>query len=163
MSNPVGYATLCLILNQEKGQILLSKKKIGVGQGFVNAYGGKVKTWLGERIIEATVREVEEEVGLSLHPQDLKKLAVIGFFFGNAFQREVHVFVSTTWQGKPISTNEMSEPVWYDILRLPWEKMWAGDQLWLPSVLSGEKVKADIFYCVEGKTVEKVIMKEVDF
>jgi len=136
--------TLCLFVKDDEGEVLLAYKQEGFGEGLINAFGGKVKA--GESIEQAAVRESLEEVGLIISIEDLKKMAVLRFYFDRQFKWEMHVFAIRCWHGEPRSTKEMVAPRWYKFVDVPYAKMWAGDQLWLPSVLAGDKADIDIFY-----------------
>ena len=56
---PTDYATLTFILRE--GQVLLIRKKRGLGAGKINGPGGKLEK--NESLAECAVREVQEEVG----------------------------------------------------------------------------------------------------
>ena len=47
------------------GQILLIRKKRGLGQGNINGPGGKLEP--GETALEAALRETREEIGITAH------------------------------------------------------------------------------------------------
>ena len=69
-------AVICYIKDEEKKQVLLIHKKTGLGKGKVNAPGGRIEA--GEMPIEATVRECQEEVGLTpLEPKLVGELFFI--------------------------------------------------------------------------------------
>lgn len=142
--------TLCFLVN--KDEVLLAMKKRGFGVDKYNGVGGKVGD--GESIKKATVREAEEEVAVKISETDLEQRAVLHFSFdGNPdWNQECHVFVTKKWLGKPAETEEM-RPEWFSVAKLPFEKMWVDDPLWLPKVLSGESFEADFVFDAEGKTV----------
>jgi 8-oxo-dGTP pyrophosphatase MutT (NUDIX family) len=60
----VGPKRYTLLLLQKDGSVLLGRKKRGFGEGKVNGFGGKVEA--GETVIEAAVREMQEESGLTV-------------------------------------------------------------------------------------------------
>lgn len=164
MEEKTKLATLCLFVRDDPGKVLLSRKIDGFGKGKINAYGGKFKPWLDHSLEDAAVREAEEEVDLFVEPEWLEKRAILFFYFAGVFKWEVHVFITRRWRGVPKKSDEMVEPVWYSITHMPWNEMWSGDQLWLPSVLSGDKVKASISYVGEGNhKIENVVWLPVDF
>ena len=51
----------------------------------------------------------------------------------------VHVFITDSFDGKPIETEE-AEPLWFDIDKIPYHEMWEDDKLWLPKVLEGKNI-----------------------
>lgn len=133
--------TLCLVTNG--GKILLGMKKEGFGAGRWNGFGGKVKE--GESIESSILRELTEESGLIAEPSALDKVAVLTFCFAGNPEWQVHVFRVSRWTGEPSETKEM-RPQWYDIGTIPYSEMWEADRHWLPLVLSGKRIEADVFY-----------------
>ena len=135
-------ATLCFILrDQSPREILLGVKKRGFGTGKLNGFGGKIER--GESLIEAAIREVEEETTLILTADALRPGGTVTFLFPfePTFDHHVHLFTTTQWLGRPQETAEMA-PSWFPIDRIPYNRMWADDSHWLPRVLSGGKIEA---------------------
>ncbi len=141
-------------------QVLLAMKKRGFGSGKWNGYGGKVEE--GESPAAAAVRELEEESGLIATLQDLQQVALIRFYFDTHFFSECSVYLIHAWQQEPVETEEM-KPTWYPLSQLPVEEMWAADREWVPRILSGETIEADIFFNADGSVVHAVNYKPVTF
>lgn len=132
--------TLCLAKKDEK--ILLGMKKRGFGEGRWNGFGGKVEE--RETIIEAAIREMEEESGL--RAEELEEKGVILFqFLDTGKLLEVHVFDVLKYDGEITETEEMS-PKWFDIKEIPFEKMWADDIYWIPLFLNGDKFNGKFIF-----------------
>lgn len=147
---------MCLLIKDNK--ILLALKKRGFGVGKWNGTGGKVEA--GEQIVDAAVREVREEIGVSiLNPE---KVGVLHFRFPykEVWNQDVHLFLAKDWQGKPIESDEMA-PKWFSFSEIPYDKMWDDDKFWLPRVLSGEKINADFIFG-EGEIINKHTIKTVE-
>jgi len=106
--------TLSLILKDNK--ILLGMKKRGFGQGRWNGFGGKVIE--GETIEEAAKRELKEEVGILA--KKLERRGILRFTFDNSPNEllEVHVFLVSEFEGKPLESEEM-KPQWFKISEIP--------------------------------------------
>ena len=73
---------------------------------------------------------------MALNPLDHGRLR---FQFCDGYSIDVQVFVSLSYQGEPIETEE-AIPLWYPLDDIPYDEMWEDDQLWLQRVLSGETV-----------------------
>ncbi len=117
-------------------------KKRGFGQGRWNGFGGKVKE--NEKIEEALIREVKEEV--SLQPEKFEKAGIIDFEFqGKSGILQVHLFKVFSFAGKPQESEEM-RPKWFDIKEIPYEEMWSSDKYWLPVFLANKKFKAKFLF-----------------
>lgn len=130
---PKETAVLCFI--EDANRLLLIEKKRGLGAGKVNGPGGRIEP--GETPEEAAIREVQEEVHLT--PDALSKRAELSFVFTDGYSLHCHVFVAHRHEGTPEETDEAA-PFWCDAEEIPYDRMWADDHLWLPSVLSGQYV-----------------------
>ena len=159
MAESTGFPkeTVCFLMRDN--QMLLAEKTRGKGKGCLNGYGGRVQTEKGERVLAATLRELREESGVLASPKNLQQIAVVYPYINGELQCMVIFFKVRIWLGKPEETEEMINPNWFPIADLPWEKMMAGDRLWLPFVLGGKNVVAEIPYSNKERT--KVIEKEV--
>lgn len=129
----VHQATLLFIV--DNGNILLIRKKRGLGAGKINGPGGKLDP--GETITECAVREVQEELGVT--PLNPKKYGELRFQFIDDYSIHVHVFVACQYTGRPLETQE-AVPHWFALADIPYEQMWADDEIWLPRILAGEQV-----------------------
>jgi len=158
MANPLRQVTLCFLLKD--GQILLAMKKRGFGEGKWNGVGGK--PIIDETIIDAAIREAQEEIGVT--PKKLKQVATLNFYFPKLPQfhdwnQQVIVFFVDEWEGEPTETEEMA-PQWYPLDRLPFSQMWPDDIHWLPKVIQGNIITADFFFNKEMQ-LENFSVKEV--
>lgn len=142
-------STLCFCRTDE--HVLLAMKKRGFGSGKWNGYGGKVQE--GESPATAAIRELEEESGLVVQEKDLHHVALVRFYFDGTPVFECFVYITDTWQNDPVETDEM-RPQWYSLDALPYEEMWAADAKWLPLILQGEKIEADVEFNADGSVVE---------
>ncbi|SRR6266496_3941880 len=130
------HTTLLFLLTDDR--ILLAMKKRGFGVGRWNGVGGKIEP--NETIEDAAARECYEEIGV--RPLRLQRVAHLTFTFPDGTPDVLtHVFVTQTWQGKPVETEEMA-PQWFAHTDIPYDTMWPDDRLWLPYVLSGKKLVA---------------------
>lgn len=150
---------LCFLVREN--EVLLAIKKRGFGVGKYNGVGGKVTA--GESVQEATIREAEEEIAVKISETDLAQRAILRFSFdGNPdWNQECHVFVARKWQREPVETEEM-KPEWFNKAKIPFEKMWVDDALWLPKVLAGESLEAEFVFDREGKIIKshKIVRAE---
>lgn len=125
-------ATLVFVV--KNSQMLLIRKKRGLGAGKINAPGGRLET--GEAPIEAAVREAQEE--LCITPRELTFCGENLFQFVDGYSIHVHVFKADDYEGRPTETDEAS-PIWSPIDAIPYEEMWEDDKLWIPHVLDGTR------------------------
>jgi len=136
-------------------QVLLGRKKKGLGVGNIVGLGGKLEP--GESALDAAVREVEEESGLVVTASALVPLGVLTYLFPHreSWSQESSVFVCDEWQGTPRESDELN-PEWFDVARLPVDHMWDDARHWLPGVLAGIPVRATFTF---GEDLETVVAR----
>lgn len=143
---PKERAVICYIVDEEKQRVLLMHKKTGLGQGKVNAPGGRIEQ--GETPYQAAVRECIEEVHMT--PENMEKRMELHFQFTDGYSLQGEAFFCTQWRGEPTETAE-ADPFWCPLAEIPYEKMWEDDIHWLPRALKGEKLKG--FYVFDGDSM----------
>ncbi len=136
---PVDLATLLFIVQGEN--VLLIRKKRGLGAGKINGPGGKIDP--GESPLRCAVREIQEE--LVINTLDPVHHGEVRFQFIDGYSVHVHVYVATEFTGTPTETDE-ALPLWFDKKDIPYEEMWADDVIWLPRVLNGETVNGRFLF-----------------
>jgi 8-oxo-dGTP diphosphatase len=114
------------------GNVLLIRKKRGLGAGKINAPGGKLEP--RETALDAAIRETQEEIGVT--PLSLEKRGVLHFQFTNGYSLHCVVFVASDLDGEPVETDEAT-PFWFGVDDVPYDEMWEDDRHWLPPVLKG--------------------------
>lgn len=151
-------STLCFCIRGDS--VLLAMKKRGFGIGKWNGYGGKVVEQESPRI--AAARELKEESSLSVSEQDLEQVALVRFYFDASQLFECHVFLARDWEGEPNESEEM-RPRWFPVSQLPFEDMWVADKKWVPLVLAGKKLEAEVGFNTDGSEVRSFCCQERRF
>ena len=127
-------ATLMFVIDEDRGEVLLIRKKRGLGAGKINGPGGKIDP--GETSEECAIRETQEELRVTaIAPV---KHGELWFQFVDGLSLHVDVFVATQHEGTAIETDE-AIPLWTRLTELPLEEMWADDRFWLREVLVERK------------------------
>lgn len=156
-------ATLVFLVRNRGDQVLLALKTKKIGAGCWNGYGGGIEP--GEDPQEAAIRELQEESGAVVSPDNLEKAAVVDFHNtktdGTVFTCRVHVYLAHAWQGEPKETDEMAQPTWFNRLDLPLNQMMAADRDWFPPILSGNKIRASASYSPFQKELLKPVEVQV--
>ena len=124
-----------------RDQVLLINKKRGLGAGKVNGPGGRIDP--GESAPEAAVREVREETGIEI--AEPVEHATLHFSFRDGYTLTAYVFVTRTFTGDPVQTEE-ADPFWAPLDAIPYLEMWADDRYWLPEVLAGRYVDGQFVF-----------------
>ena len=119
------------------GNLLLIRKKRGLGAGKYNAPGGRIEA--GETPEAAAVRETQEE--LRVTPFGLQPAGRLRFQFVDGYSIDCHVFTATSTAGIATETDE-AVPFWCAEAAIPYGEMWSDDRLWLPLLLAGRLFEA---------------------
>jgi 8-oxo-dGTP diphosphatase len=123
-------ATLMFIIDEAKHEVLLIRKKRGLGAGKINGPGGKIDS--GETSQQCAVRETQEELGVTaLNP---KHHGELWFQFVDGLRMHVDVWIATRHEGVAVETPE-ALPLWTSLDALPFDQMWADDEHWLGRTL----------------------------
>jgi 8-oxo-dGTP diphosphatase len=131
---PDQKAALCLIIRDH--EVLLIRKKTGLGAGKINMPGGRLED--GETAAEAVVRECREEVGIT--PIKPEKRVDLSFEFADGLSLHCSAFFAYAHSGEAVETDE-ADPFWCDIGSIPFSEMWEDDALWIPRAMRGEHLK----------------------
>jgi 8-oxo-dGTP diphosphatase len=146
---------VCYVLRETTDgtlQVLLGRKKKGLGLGNIVGLGGKLEP--GESAVDAMVREIEEESGLVVAASALVPMGLLTYLFPHkeAWSQESSVFVCREWSGVIRESDELN-PVWFDVTDLPVDEMWDDARHWLPGVLAGVPVRATFTFGPDLATV----------
>lgn len=142
-----------LVFIIKDGQILLIRKKRGLGAGKINGPGGKLDP--GETTAQAAVREVQEEVGVT--PLRLESKGELSFQFVDGLALHCEVFQADDFTGTLLETAE-AIPRWFPLAEIPYHEMWADDSLWLPQMIAGKNFRG--FFVFEQDTM---LQQRVEF
>lgn len=143
---PEQRATLLFVVKEN--QILLIRKKRGLGAGKINAPGGRIDD--GESPLECAIREVQEELGVT--PIGIRQSGELRFQFVDGLSIHGYVFKADDCEGEPYETDEAT-PLWTQVDAIPFEEMWADDRVWLPLML--REVPFDGKFLFDGDTMLK--------
>jgi 8-oxo-dGTP pyrophosphatase MutT (NUDIX family) len=152
--------TVCYIIDFENQKILLGLKKVRLGKGLYNGFGGHVEP--DETIDQAAKREARAESGL--HLGQLEKRAVVWTETSGQDEKiELHLYVCSDFSGQPRETEEM-KPRWFHFSELKnWiDQIWPTDPYTLPWILAGYRFKANFYLSPDRQTVEKLQRVIVD-
>ena len=130
---PAQRATLLYVICN--GQILLIRKKRGLGAGKINGPGGRIEA--GEAAVECAVRETDEEVGI--RARGVEERGYMRFQFVDGFSMQVDILTANAYEGTPCETDEAA-PLWFPIDDIPYGEMWATDRHWLPEIVAGKSL-----------------------
>ncbi len=155
MPTDLSSATLCLVRRRGAADaLLLGRKKRGFATGKYGGFGGKLEP--GETIAAAAARELAEECGLRVSPQELRPVAELTFRFPHqpAWDQIVHTFLVEQWQGEPVESEEMA-PAWFLVADIPYALMWDDSLFWLPALLAGKRLRGRFTFRADNETVER--------
>lgn len=128
---PTEQATLLFV--RDGDDILLIRKKRGLGAGKINGPGGRLEP--GESLMQCAIRETQEELGVTAVDPEL--MGRHQFQFSDGYALEVFVYCTRHYTGTAVETDE-AIPLWTPVDSIPYEQMWEDDAIWLPMMLKGE-------------------------
>lgn len=107
--------SVIIILKRDKEYFLFKRKNTGWADGDYTVPSGHVDT--GETPQEAAIREAQEEVGVSIQPEDLR-LVHTDFVEGKVMNL---TFMTDTWEGEAqvLETDKAEDGRWFSINNLP--------------------------------------------
>ena len=104
--------------------------------------GGKLE--VDESPSAASIREVREEVGITVLNQELR--GILRFHDITTDYRMLgFVFVSHEYEGQIVASAE-AIPFWCEMSAIPYHRMWEDDQTWLPRILAGERCHGEFLF-----------------
>lgn len=139
-------ATL-LFVCRDGDEVLLIRKKRGIGAGKINGPGGKIDP--GETPAECAVRETREETGIVA--ADPEKMGELFFQFADGLSIHCAVFRSDGHEGEMTETDE-AIPFWCAFGDIPYGEMWQDDIHWLPDMLARRR-KFEGYFVFDGDTM----------
>ncbi|MCZ6502225.1 MAG: 8-oxo-dGTP diphosphatase [Gammaproteobacteria bacterium] len=151
---PEETATLMFVIKED--QILLIRKKRGLGAGKINGPGGRLKQ--GESLKECAIRETREE--LLINPLNVEFRGELFFHAEDMPRIHGYVFTASDYEGTPTETEE-AIPMWFSVTDIPYIEMWEDDKFWLPQVIAGQVVDAWFIFAGESVLDHKVTIREV--
>ena len=133
----IQHATLLFVVRRH--EVLLIRKKRGLGAGKINGPGGKLDP--GETPLECAVREVEEEVGVT--PIGVRAIGEIRFQFVDGLRIWGYVFRADDFEGTLVETDE-AIPLWFSFSGIPYAEMWPDDAVWLPWLITDRRFEGRV-------------------
>jgi 8-oxo-dGTP diphosphatase len=79
------------------------------------------------------------------------------FQFRDGYSLHCTVYRASGWEGQLIETAE-AKPFWVRTDQIPYDRMWADDEQWMPRLLSGEKFRG--WFEFDGDRMEWSKMEE---
>jgi 8-oxo-dGTP diphosphatase len=147
---PTVHCTLVFVLRGD--EVLLIRKKRGLGAGKINGPGGRLEP--GETPLECAIREVQEE--LCITPTDVEARGELAFQFTDGYSLNAHVFIAHGYEGEPAETDEAA-PLWTPISSMPYSEMWADDELWFPLLLAGTPFRGRFLFDGDQMLTQEIV------
>lgn len=140
---------------RDGGQVLLIRKKRGIGAGKINGPGGKLDP--GETLLACAVRETQEELGVTaIDPVEMGELS---FEFVDGMRMQVTVFLAHAHEGEAVETEE-AIPLWTPIDEIPFGEMWADDRFWLLEMLEGKQFRGWFVFDDDAMLTKRIKFKK---
>jgi 8-oxo-dGTP pyrophosphatase MutT (NUDIX family) len=118
----MGYTALVdvhLIVIRDGELLLAERLNTGFADGQLNLPSGKLE--VGEDLRSAMIREAQEEIGLTLRPEDVRLACVVHYLLPGHEPRIGCFFTADRWDGEPFNAEpeKCARLVWADPDDLP--------------------------------------------
>lgn len=132
----------------KENEVLLGKRKEGMGEGNYVGIGGKVEN---ECRKTCAARELQEEICVRVEEEDFVPIGELIFLFEDNldYNQKVILFFSEKWSGIPKETDEIL-PEWFDFSKIPYSQMWEDAMYYMPFILKRKFVEAEFLYKGKG-------------
>lgn len=149
---PLLEVCVCYLLRAGAGgdEVLLGRKKFGLGEGNLVGPGGKLDP--GESPQDAIVREVAEETSLRVGRVELVGNLTYRFLTKPSWNQRSWVFVCRDWSGEAEESEELA-PGWFPLAQLPTWHMWDDAKYWVEDAIAGNFVTATFEFGADRRTV----------
>jgi len=117
-------------------KIFLWEKKRWFAKWVLNWVWGKLE-W-NESLEECMIRETKEEIWINI--KHMEKAWIMHFYFEEKpeLNLDVYLYNIIDFDWNIIETEEI-KPFWFNLNKIPYDKMWEFDSIWLPRILKWEK------------------------
>ena len=148
-------ATVCFLVKDN--QVLLClKKKESFGHGYLVGPGGKIE--VGETSEQCVVRETREEIKVAPKYPEKSGTIIFNYFHGGIPEiQEVDFYIARDWEGEPAETAEM-KPEWFDIDKVPYDRMLPTNQKFIEPMLQGKKVNGTMTFDEDFKPLSSQLI-----
>jgi len=148
-------ATVCFLV-KENQVLLCLKKKESFGHGYLVGPGGKVET--GETSEQCVVRETREEIKVAPKYPEKSGTIIFNYFHDGIPEiQEVDFYIAKEWEGDPVETDEM-KPEWFDIDKVPYDRMLPTNQKFIEPMLHGKKVNGSVIFDEDFKPLSSQLV-----
>lgn len=134
--------TIALIFSPDHTMFLMGQHQRGEGKGKLSFVGGKVADkpeFKDETPDQSVLREIKEEAGII--PDSIIHQADIVFDHSTDKDKEdelMKVYRIDTYKGQESENPEEFQLIWVKTDKLPLDRMWPSDRLWLPKLLANQ-------------------------
>jgi mutator protein MutT len=111
-----------IILRRDNGDFFLIKRSNSTwAESYWNFPGGLIEP--GESIVDAAVRETQEEIGVHVNPADFQLTHVLDVQKGGTNTQSIYgfYFMASTWSGEPKNNEptKITDAQWFNAHALP--------------------------------------------
>jgi 8-oxo-dGTP pyrophosphatase MutT (NUDIX family) len=153
-----------LVLLVRDGGLYLAEKKLKIGQGRLNAPGGKMELEDEGDPKKTAVRELYQESGAVVRIEDLKLVALLHITReGKGHEIDLYVYMTEIFTGDFIETSEMGMLKSYRFCDIDYGLMMPADGRWLPAVLFPLTVEVNFTYNRDRTEVLSFEMRDASF
>jgi 8-oxo-dGTP pyrophosphatase MutT (NUDIX family) len=145
--------TVCYPING--AQIILGYKKVRLGAGLYNGFGGRLE--VDEKIDTTAAREFTEESGLKA--EEIEKIGITLITYESGERPiQLHLYLVSKFFGELKVTDEM-DPKQFPLTEIPYEQMWQNEKFCLPLIIQRQYFVGHFHY--DSKASRKMLTNKI--
>lgn len=139
------HISVCFFLHDD--EILLAMNHDRPGKITWNGIASPINNT--DEMTQGVIKEIYRLTKIMVYEHDLKQAGIIHYFTIDSNHNRTETLTITlytchTWRGEPVNATGI-RPTWFQLEQIPYHEMFEDAQAWLPKILTGSKIIAEVY------------------